>query len=190
MMSNGAAAENAALHSEVAAVQSAHKKRRFPAWCYKVAGWCKPPSHADGMSMYLAFIATVAIPLWFLFSPMWNPTYVPRQGWVWSVPWIVAFYYVIIQIGLLVGSLTHSSEDIGMKDMTFSAGSFLFAFTTSLFVILFWYFGRYHIGGFQWHQMAAANTATLSELAITVGIRMLVNRRYFASVSSGGGDSN
>lgn len=188
MMSNGAAAENAAIHAEVAAAQSA-RKRRFPAWCYRLAHFCKPPTHADGWSMYLAFIATVGIPLWFMFSPMWNPTYVPRQAWVWSVPWIIAFNYVIIQVGLLIASLTHSSEDIGMKDIAFSGISFLLAFTTSLFVIFLWYFGRYHIGGFQWHQMIASNMATLSEFGITLGIRMLVNRRYFASVGSGG-DSN
>jgi hypothetical protein len=137
--------------------------------------------------MLLALIVPIGTPVWFIGASLWNPDYVPVTGFVWSVPWILAFAYLVVQIIMLLNS-AGQSDNIGMADTIVSGVAFISTLLTFAALIMLSRNGEYNLGQFQTSLALALLLSSLSELIITAWMRFLVNRRYFAGVPSGGGD--
>lgn len=142
------------------------------------------PHRADGWSMLLAFLFALFVPLWFFASAWWNPHYEPVRGWVWSLPWIFALVYLVAQLFFLFVSAV-DSDRIGISDMGVSLVALLSVFGTIIVLVVCDVLGKYHLGGFQTHELIAYFCTALCELAFTAWARFLVNRRTFAAVSTG-----
>jgi hypothetical protein len=154
--------------SQVAAV-AANTRRRW----FRVPR----PRTADGWSVFLAALVTFGIPLWFWSSA--NTGYTP-EGWVWSLPWMVAFIYYQIQMLFLLTSIGRS-DDLGMRDSVVSGLSVLSVFGTVVIIGFTSIQGVSTVDGFGWTTLMAALFAVAGEFLSTLWVRFLVNRRYFAT---------
>jgi hypothetical protein len=136
-------------------------------------------------SGFFALATAVGVPFWFLLvAPWWNKDYVPVTPPVWAVPGIACILYMAAQVYWLLRSATSSSEDIGIGDLAVSLISCLSCFGTLIAIVIFWALDKYVLGWFQIMTILTINLTTFLELLFTAWIRYLVNRRYFAGVSS------
>lgn len=158
-------------HQEVASAESnRHYWRRYL------------PSRADGWSSLMAILFAALVPAWFVAAGSWHSGYSPVRPWVWTVPWIITWLYFAIQMLCLLRSAV-DSDRIGMADMTLSLLALMSVFATVIVLTVLSVLGRYVLGGFQIHEMAALLSTALLELACTAWVRFLVNRRTFAAVA-------
>ena len=149
---------------------------------YGRRSWRFIPRNADSWSSILAIVFALLVPTWFFVANDWNPNYVPIRPWLWSYPWIIAFTYFMFQMLFLLKSAINSDR-IGILDMGFSLLALLSVFGTTIVVIDRSEIGKFHIGGFQEHELAALLAVAFFELAFTAWVRFLVNRRTFAAVA-------
>ena len=151
---------------------------------YGGSRWWFMPRKADSWSSIFAIFFAFLVPTWFFVANDWNPNYAPIRPWVWSYPWIIAFTYFMFQMLFLLQSAINFDR-IGILDMGFSLLALLSVFGTTIVIVDRSEIGRFHIGGFQEHELAALLAAAFFELAFTAWVRFLVNRRTFAAVAGG-----
>lgn len=144
----------------------------------------KTPDSADGWTNVMAISGTILIPVWFYLAHKWNPSYVPIRAPVWSVPWLIAFFWFGIQMLFLSISMQKSTDEIRFREILIAFLPLLSCTITLTVMVVLWVVGIYQLGGFQLHEMVAFISAAVLNASIGGGVRFALKGKIFGQLGA------
>ena len=192
MMSSGpgagasrlAAGEAEAVHETIAAEEVAVTSKKHNR-LIRILLWCVPkPKSSDGWTNTLAIGATILIPLWFIIAHKVSPNYVPATWWVGTIPWIISFYWLGVQMVFLSVSIQKSAEQIRWTEIFIAFLPLISCMVTFGVVCVLRILNLYPLGAFQMHEFLAFFSATALYAFVGGGVRFALKGKIFGQLGA------
>jgi hypothetical protein len=126
----------------------------------------------EWLSILMSFLVTAVAIIFIWQFPDYKPETAANGGMEWTIPVWIAFFYVVIQIVLLLVSASQVRA-LGVIDSVVSIVPVIAGLVSLVEAAL----GHLVLSTFQWTTLMALLVAGMSEFLLTLWIRFVINRR-------------